>query len=113
MDSNSFTNNFFGNVQNVQIQQGTEDSYQKQENIDYAGYQEILTELKKYENESNEEFGDNVVSLREEINNLENMVKNKDKESKIKKVLKTIKEIAIEASGGVVASAIIELLKGF
>lgn len=116
MDNNSFTNIFFGNVSNVQIQQGTASSSQNQECVDlvdYEKYKNLLDEIKQYDNQYDEVFEDKASLLRDEIKKLENMINNKESESKIKSVLGVIKDLAIGVSGGLIANGIAGLIDRF
>ena len=84
------TNNFYGEVTGVQIQQGTVNSSQSQsvnQGFDYAEVAEIIQKIKKYD------------SLLDEEN-----------PSRIKALLNDIKNLSIGVAGSLIASGIVTLL---
>ena len=68
------TNNFYGDVTGVQIQQGTVNSSQTQtitQDFDYGAISDIIENIKKYDGMFDAEFGDKASELRGKIAGLE------------------------------------------
>lgn len=104
------TNNFYGDVTGVQIQQGTINSSQTQsmkQNFDYDAISDIIGNIKKYDDLFDEEFGDNASDLRERIARVEELVEKRDNPGKIKMLLTEIKNLAVGVSGSLIASGIV------
>ena len=104
------TNNFYGDVTGVQIQQGTINSSQTQsmkQNFDYDAISDIIGNIKKYDDLFDEEFGDNASDLRERIAIVEELVEKRDNPGKIKMLLTEIKNLAVGVSGSLIASGIV------
>ncbi len=115
MTDTSSVNNFYGNVTGVQIQQGVVNSSQEQtvmQEFDYNAVADIVSQLKKYDSLFDIEFGKEAGVLRNRIDELEELVKNKENPSLIKKLLGEIKDIAVGVGKGVITTGIIELIKG-
>ena len=103
------TNNFYGDVTGVQIQQGTVNSSQTQtitQDFDYRAISDIIENIKKYDGLLDAEFGDKVSELREKIASLEELVEKRDNPSKIKLLLTELKNLAIGVTGSLIASGI-------
>ena len=112
---NNNTNNFYGNVTGVQIQQGTSYSTQKQtinQGVDYKQVEEIINQIKKYESILDSDFGNKASELRRMVSELETLVEKKNNPTKIKLVLNDIKNLSLELSGSLIASGILSLLGG-
>ena len=74
------TNNFYGEVTGVQIQQGTVNSSQSQsvnQGFDYAEVAEIIEKIKKYDSFLDDEYGENALEIRNKIDEIEYLVQKK------------------------------------
>lgn len=107
------TNNFYGEVTGVQIQQGTVNSSQSQsvnQGFDYAEVAEIIEKIKKYDSFLDEEYGENALEIRNKIDEIEDLVQKKENPSRIKTLLSDIKNLSIGVTGSLIASGIVTLL---
>ena len=107
------TNNFYGEVTGVQIQQGTVNSSQSQsvnQGFDYAEVAEIIEKIKKYDSFLDDEYGDNALEIRNKIDEIEDLVQKKENPSRIKTLLSDIKNLSIGVTGSLIASGIVTLL---
>ena len=104
------TNNFYGDVTGVQIQQGTVNSSQTQtitQDFDYGAISDIIENIKKYDGMFDAEFGDKASELREKIAGLEELIEKRENPSKIKMLLTELKNLAIGVTGSLIASGIV------
>lgn len=107
------TNNFYGEVTGVQIQQGTVNSSQSQsvnQGFDYAEVAEIIEKIKKYDSFLDDEYGENALEIRNKIDEIEYLVQKKENSSRIKTLLSDIKNLSIGVTGSLIASGIVTLL---
>ena len=107
------TNNFYGEVTGVQIQQGTVNSSQSQsvnQGFDYAEVAEIIQKIKKYDSFLDDEYGENALEIRNKIDEIEYLVQKKENPSRIKALLNDIKNLSIGVAGSLIASGIVTLL---
>lgn len=107
------TNNFYGEVTGVQIQQGTVNSSQSQsvnQGFDYAEVAEIIEKIKKYDSFLDDEYGENALEIRNKIDEIEDLVQKKENPSRIKTLLGDIKNLSIGVTGSLIASGIVTLL---
>ena len=107
------TNNFYGEVTGVQIQQGTVNSSQSQsvnQGFDYAEVAEIIQKIKKYDSFLDDEYGENALEIRNKIDEIEDLVQKKENPSRIKTLLSDIKNLSIGVTGSLIASGIVTLL---
>ncbi len=107
------TNNFYGEVTGVQIQQGTVNSSQSQsvnQGFDYAEVSEIIEKIKKYDSFLDDEYGENALEIRNKIDEIEYLVQKKENPSRIKTLLSDIKNLSIGVTGSLIASGIVTLL---
>ena len=107
------TNNFYGEVTGVQIQQGTVNSSQSQsvnQGFDYAEVAEIIEKIKKYDSFLDDEYGENSLEIRNKIDEIEYLVQKKENPSRIKTLLSDIKNLSIGVTGSLIASGIVTLL---
>ena len=107
------TNNFYGEVTGVQIQQGTVNSSQSQsvnQGFDYADVAEIIEKIKKYDSFLDDEYGENALEIRNKIDEIEDLVQKKENPSRIKTLLSDIKNLSIGVTGSLIASGIVTLL---
>ena len=107
------TNNFYGEVTGVQIQQGTVNSSQSQsvnQGFDYAEVAEIIEKIKKYDSFLDDEYGENALEMRNKIDEIEVLVQKEENPSRIKTLLSDIKNLSIGVTGSLIASGIVTLL---
>lgn len=108
--------NINGNISDSQVQVGNINSSQNiniTTNFDYEKVLDVLKEIKEYIEmpkfkETFKDETDNVISL---INSSIKAVENKENPSLIKKSLNIIKDLAIGATGSLIASGILSLLQ--
>lgn len=115
MQSSSNTNNFFGDVTGIQIQQGTVNSTQNQtinQGLEYESIKKLVEQIRKYDILLDSEFGDKAPELREMVNEVSDLAETKSNPSRIKILLGDIKNLAIGVSGSLIASGIISLVQG-
>lgn len=109
----SNTNNFYGQVTGVQIQQGTIQSSQEKTvlgGLDFEQVTEIVEKIKKYDLMLDEEYGDSATEMRNKIVEIEELLRKKENLSKIKILLNDIKNLSLNVGSSVIASGIIALL---
>ncbi len=109
------TTNFYGNVTGVQIQQGTVNSSQTQtvtQDFDYGEIEEIIKNIKKYDEMFDAEFGDMASELRERVAKIEELIEKRENPSKIKMLLSELKNIAVGVTGSLIATGIAALIPG-
>ena len=107
------TNNFYGNVTGVQIQQGTLNSNQKQnlsKEFDYEKIFQIIRKIKKYDPMFDEEYGQLASEMRDKLSEIERLLKERENPSKIKVLLGDIKNLSLGVAGSIIASGIASLL---
>lgn len=110
---NSNTNNFYGEVTGVQIQQGTVNSSQTQtvsSGVDFEQIGEVVEKIKKYDAMFDEEYGDSATEMRNKIVEIEELLRKKENPGKIKILLNDIKNLSLNVGSSVIASGIIALL---
>lgn len=103
------TNNFYGNVTGVQIQQGTINSTQNQnitQDFDFDAVSDVIKNIKNYDAMFESEFGDDAAELRNKLDEIERLIKNKENPSKIKALLLELKNLAVGVTGSLIASGI-------
>ncbi len=110
------TNNFYGNISNMQLQQGTVNSTQTQkiismETIDFDKVSEFVAKIKKYDTLLEDEFGDKATEVRQKITEIETLVQKKENPSKIKMLLIELKNLSIGVAGSLIATGIVEGIK--
>lgn len=109
----NYTNNFYGGISGVQIQQGSS-GYQVQYNesrIDESKIKDLLQSLEKYDALLDDELGETcankfrgyVKQLSEEVNTT------KDSE-RMKSILNYMRELSVNVGGGVIATGIVQLI---
>lgn len=107
------TNNFYGKVTGVQIQQGTVNSSQSQsvnQGFNYDEVAEIIQKIKKYDSFFNDEYGENALEMRNKISEIENLVQKKENPSRIQTLLNDVKNLSMGVAGSLIASGIVALL---
>ena len=109
-------NNFFGNVSNIQIQQGTINSNQTQsvvlnESIDFDMVEAFVSRIKRYEAHFDEEYGQQAVLLREKLEEISVLAQKREKPNKIKSLLLELKNLSVGVAGSLIATGIVEGVK--
>jgi len=104
--SSIITNNFFGDINNSQLQQNTKDSYQAYENIDFNEVKELSKMIK--ENLSSIEMKtEKSETIIEKLDEIERCVKNKNSKRAVDEIFISIKNILEGAGGSIIASGLI------
>lgn len=113
-NNNSYTNIFYGITSGVQIQQGTTNSTQAQNNgqsFDESKIHELIETIKRYdpilENEYGRESAEELRKTAEELNRA--TFKDKD-HGRVKKILSYIRDLSVNAGGGLIAAGIIQMV---
>lgn len=108
--SSSYVNNFYGTATNVQIQQGTVNSSQKMNGEDFDSLvRQLVQTVKKYDAVLESEYGETADDLRKSCEELElTDLRNKDV-SWMKKTVGYIRDLSVNAGGGLIAAGIIEI----
>jgi hypothetical protein len=110
----SNTNNFYGPVSGIQIQQGTTNSMQHQSispAMDASKISELISTIRKYDSSLNDEYGeDNADILRNTVTELEGLENKPDVEVKRRNLLSCIREMSVNAGGGLIAEGILHLI---
>ena len=106
--------NINGNVSGVQIQQGTYNSTQMQENnnindADVEKYQAILDNINKYQEHFGSEFGERTDELISALAQAQEALNAKNAPM-WKKAIGFVRDLAVEVSGGLIASGILALI---
>ncbi|MBR4026008.1 MAG: hypothetical protein IKJ01_00435 [Lachnospiraceae bacterium] len=117
-DMGSNINNFYGNVSNMQIQQGNINSTQTQtvasmETVDFDKVMDFISKIKKYDTFFDDELGDKATSVREKLVEIETLAQKRENPSKIKMLLIELKNLVMGISGSIIASGIVEGLSLF
>lgn len=111
-----YTNNFYGDVSEVQIQQGNNNISQTMiddSEFDKEKIEKLIDTISSYDSVLNQEYGINLADeLRNAIKEL-NVLLNEQKENpgKMKSVLNYIKELSVNAGGGLIASGVVDLIQ--
>ncbi len=116
VNNNTFYNNINGNSNNIQIQQGTKNSTQIQNNgsdegIDYKACAEIIENIRKCESLFDNEFKDKSPDAKKILEEAEQAISKKD-DGALKKAFLELKNFAEGVGASVVASGILNLLNG-
>lgn len=110
----SYTNNFYAPVYGAQIQQGTVNSTQSQKvtiSIDEEKLAELIGMIKKYDGFLDEEYGtDNARKVRESSAELEKLSNGKKDNKKICAALGILRDLSVNAGGGLIASGILQIV---
>lgn len=104
-----------GSISGSQIQQGTMNSTQTMEVVNTFDYAKVLDVLSKIKRSTQNEdfdidFGEKSVEVKQIIDDTLNMVETKEEPTKIKKMLSTLKDLAVGVSGSLIASGICGLI---
>lgn len=108
----SYTNNFYGSVTDIQIQQGTYNSSQNviSNTIDDNKLNELINLIRRYDTILDQEFGEQASKLRECCKDLDEANKKNQPSSIKRRILDVIKDISSNAIGGVISGAILNLI---
>lgn len=104
------TNNFYGDVTGVQIQQGTVNSTQSQtitNDFDFDKVNDVIKNIKKYDGMFDAEFGEKASEIRNKIEGIEELLQKRENPSKIKTLLLELKNLAVGITGSLIASGIV------
>ena len=112
----NITNNFCGNVSNIQFQQGTVNSTQTQtitdmETVDFDKVSEFVAKIKRYDPLLEDEFGDKATEVRQKITEIDTLVQKKENPSKVKMLLMELKNLSVGVAGSLIATGIVEGIK--
>lgn len=116
-NKNNFNSLFInGNACNTQIQQNSNNSAQSiktNDAFDYEKLLNVLDEIKEYFDlpKFNKDFADKAEDVKKCVDELAVMAKNKENPNVIKKSLILLKDLTIGASGSIIASGILGLIK--
>lgn len=104
-----------GSVSGSQIQQGTTNSTQAMEVVNAFDYAQVLDVINKIKRSTQSEdfdidFGEKSVEVKQIIDDTLSMIETKEEPTKIKKMLSTLKDLAIGVSGSLIASGICGLI---
>lgn len=111
LNTNSYVNNFYGSASNIQIQQGSSGTKQIINGNDdtYDCIKELIDTIKKYDAALNSEFGEAADDLRDSGKKLEEAMKKDSNKDKIKSVVAYIRDLSVNAGGGLIAAGLIEI----
>lgn len=113
LQKTNYINNINGEILNLQIQQGTIDSFQEQTvnpKVDYKKIDEMIMQIKKYDELLDSEFGIQATEFRRRLGELEKLVYEKENPDRIKNILADIKNLAIGTGGSLIASGIVGMI---
>ncbi len=113
-EQDSYSVNIQGNINGVQIQQGTTNSSQFQnvnQVFDYEKVAEILNEIDKYVPMFADIYGHDCEKAENALNEAKEAVVAKEKTSKIKKALSILKDVSLRVSSSLIATGILTLLE--
>ncbi len=107
--------NFYGPVNNMQMQQGTVNSTQIQtistESIDFEKVSEFIERVKKYDPLLEDEYGEQATDVREKLDEISFLVQKKENPGKIKSLLMELKNLSVGVGGSLIATGIVEGIK--
>ena len=107
--------NFYGPVNNMQMQQGTVNSTQTQtistESVDFDKVAEFVEKIKKYDSLLEDEYGEQATEVREKLNEISSLVQKKENTGRIKSLLIELKNLSVGVGGSLIATGIIEGIK--
>ena len=113
-EQDSYSVNIQGNINGVQIQQGTTNSSQFQnvnQVFDYEKVAEILNEIDKYVPMFADIYGHDCEKAENALNEAKEAVVARENPSKIKKALSTLKDVSLRVSSSLIATGILTLLE--
>lgn len=111
---NRVTNNFYGTINGLQMQQENKVAIQNQtvgqSDFDYANIQKIVEEIKKYDSMLDNEYNDDADKVRDILSDVTKLVEKKEEPQKIKNALMVLKDLSIGISGSLIASGIVDMI---
>ena len=113
-EQDSYSVNIQGNINGVQIQQGTTNSSQFQnvnQVFDYEKVAEILNEIDKYVPMFADIYGHDCEKAENALNEAKEAVVARENPSKIKKALSILKEVSLRVSSSLIATGILTVLE--
>ena len=113
-EQDSYSVNIQGNINGVQIQQGTTNSSQFQnvnQVFDYEKVAEILNEIDKYVPMFADICGHDCEKAENALNEAKEAVVARENPSKIKKALSILKDVSLRVSSSLIATGILTLLE--
>ena len=113
-EQDSYSVNIQGNINGVQIQQGTTNSSQFQnvnQVFDYEKVAEILNEIDKYIPMFADIYGHDCEKAENALNEAKEAVVARENPSKIKKALSILKDVSLRVSSSLIATGILTLLE--
>ena len=113
-EQDSYSVNIQGNINGVQIQQGTTNSSQFQnvnQVFDYEKVAEILNEIDKYVPMFADIYGHDCEKAENALNEAKEAVVARENHSKIKKALSILKDVSLRVSSSLIATGILTLLE--
>lgn len=107
--------NFYGTVNNMQMQQGTVNSTQAQtistESVDFDKVAEFVEKVKKYDPFLEDEYREQATEVREKLDEISSLVQKKENSGRIKSLLIELKNLSIGVGGSLIATGIAEGVK--
>ena len=113
-EQDRYSVNIQGNINGVQIQQGTTNSSQFQnvnQVFDYEKVAEILNEIDKYVPMFADIYGHDCEKAENALNEAKEAVVARENPSKIKKALSILKDVSLRVSSSLIATGILTLLE--
>ena len=113
-EQDSYAVNIQGNINGVQIKQGTTNSSQFQnvnQVFDYEKVAEILNEIDKYVPMFADIYGHDCEKAENALNEAKEAVVARENPSKIKKALSILKDVSLRVSSSLIATGILTLLE--
>ena len=113
-EQDSYSVNIQGNINGVQIQQGTTNSSHFQnvnQVFDYEKVAEILNEIDKYVPMFADIYGHDCEKAENALNEAKEAVVARENPSKIKKALSILKDVSLRVSSSLIATGILTLLE--
>lgn len=111
---NYYTNNFYATANGVQIQQGTKDSKQSQKlslPLDATRIEELIQTIRKYDSVLNDDYGiEGAAKIRAATEELDVAIHKNEETDKVKGILEYIRDLSVNAGGGLVATGILHLI---
>lgn len=112
---NNNTNNFYGSVTNMQMQQGTVNSTQTQtittETVDFEKVEEFVEKVKKFDPLLEDEYGEQATEVREKLSEISSLAQKKENPGRIKSLLMELKNLSVGVGGSLIATGIVEGIK--
>ena len=114
IQNNSYSIRINGDVNDVQIQQKTNNSsqiYNINSEVDYDKAIQILNEINKYIPMFANTYGENCKIAETALNEALECVSKKKNPSKLRNAVSILKDVSLQASSSLIATGILELLK--